>query len=232
MTLLFQVTQPSVAIAGRTERFPVHRVYCVGRNYAEHAREMGANPQRDPPFFFMKPADAIVASGAEVAYPPATQNLHYEMELVTAIGKHGAGIPKSQAEAHVWGYAVGIDLTRRDLQLAARDSGRPWDAGKGFDESAPISALHAADALGHPQSGRIWLAVNGDIKQDSDIGKLIWSVPEIIEQLSGLFALQPGDLIYTGTPAGVGPVKPGDRITGGVDGVDTIDVRIVAGSSR
>jgi fumarylpyruvate hydrolase len=225
---LFELPQASVAIAGRTERFPVHRIYCVGRNYAEHAREMGANPDRDPPFFFMKPADAVIASGAAVSYPPATENLHYEMELVIAVGKRGAAIPQAHAQDVIWGYGVGIDLTRRDLQQKARDMGRPWDAGKGFDESAPISALHAAEDIGHPGAGRIWLAVNGEIKQDSDIDKLIWSVPEIIEHLSGLFTLQPGDLIYTGTPAGVGPIQPGDRMSGGVDGVDTIEISIAA----
>jgi len=227
MTVIFDVPLPTVAIAGRDERFPVRRIYCVGRNYREHALEMGHNPDREPPFFFMKPGDAVVATGSEIAYPQATQNLHYEMELVVAIGKGGKDISQQNANAHIWGYGVGIDLTRRDLQVEAKNMGRPWDAGKGFDESAPISALHAAAEIGHPAAGRIWLAVNGTIKQDSDIAKLIWNVPEVIEHLSGLYILEPGDLIYTGTPAGVGPVVAGDVITGGVDGVDTLEIRIV-----
>lgn len=188
---------------------------------------MGHNPDRDPPFFFMKPADAVVAGGGGIGYPLATANLHYEMELVVAIGKTGANIGKDRADDHIWGYGVGIDLTRRDLQVNAKNMGRPWDAGKGFDQSAPISALHAASVIGHPQAGRIWLEVNGQIKQDSDISRLIWSVPEVVEHLSGLFILQPGDLIYTGTPAGVGPVVAGDKLSGGVDGVDTITIEIV-----
>lgn len=227
MSNVFELSYPTVAIAGRTDRFPVHRIYCVGRNYAEHAREMGHNPDRDPPFFFMKPADAVVAGGGGIGYPLATANLHYEMELVVAIGKTGANIGKDRADDHIWGYGVGIDLTRRDLQVNAKNMGRPWDAGKGFDQSAPISALHAASVIGHPQAGRIWLEVNGQIKQDSDISRLIWSVPEVVEHLSGLFILQPGDLIYTGTPAGVGPVVAGDKLSGGVDGVDTITIEIV-----
>ena len=227
MSNVFELGYPTVAIAGRSERYPVRRIYCVGRNYAEHAREMGHDPDRDPPFFFMKPADAVVASGGSVHYPPATSNFHFEMELVVAIGRTGAKIAKERANDYIWGYGVGIDFTRRDLQQKAKDMGRPWDAGKGFDESAPISALHAAADIGHPQTGRIWLAVNGVTKQDSDIAKLIWSVPEVIEHLSGLFTLEPGDLIYTGTPAGVGPVIAGDRITGGVDGVDTIEIDVI-----
>jgi len=227
MSNVFELAYPTVAIAGRSERYPVRRIYCVGRNYAEHAREMGHDPDRDPPFFFMKPADAVVASGGTVHYPPATSNFHFEMELVVAIGRTGAKISKDSANDYIWGYGVGIDFTRRDLQQKAKDMGRPWDAGKGFDESAPISALHAAADIGHPEAGRIWLAVNGNIKQDSDIAKLIWSVPEVIEHLSGLFTLEPGDLIYTGTPAGVGPVVAGDHITGGVDGVDTIEIGVV-----
>lgn len=227
MNTIFDVPPPTVEIAGRNDCFPVHRIYCVGRNYAEHAREMGHNPDREPPFFFMKPADAVTPTGTSIPYPPATANLHYEMELVVAIGTTAAGISQRDANDHIWGYGVGIDLTRRDLQVAAKNMGRPWDAGKGFDASAPISALHAASDIGHPAAGRIWLAVNDAIKQDSDIAKLIWSVPEIIEHLSGLYTLEPGDLIYTGTPAGVGPVVAGDTISGGVDGVDTIEIRIV-----
>jgi len=226
MTNIFELTHPTVEIAGSAHRYPVRRIYCVGRNYAEHAREMGHDPDRDPPFFFMKPADAVVPSGSSIEYPLATANLHYEMELVVAIGKSGTSIDQANANDHIYGYAVGIDLTRRDLQVEAKNMGRPWDAGKGFDESAPISAIHPVSEIGHPTSGRIWLAVDGETKQDSDIAKLIWNVPEVIAHLSGLYALEPGDLIYTGTPAGVGPVVAGNTITGGVDGVDTIEVAI------
>lgn len=217
----------SVEVDGRAERFPVHRIYCVGRNYAAHAREMGRDPDREPPFFFMKPADSVVANGADVPYPPETNNLHHEIELVVAIGKGGVNIPENKALDHVFGYAVGNDLTRRDLQLAARDKGRPWDTGKGFDHSAPITAIHEVGAVGHPAQGRIWLAVNGEIKQDGDLTELIWNVPETISYLSGLFELQPGDLIYTGTPAGVGPLVKGDVVTGGIAGLPDLMTRIV-----
>lgn len=227
MSNLFDLSYPTVAIAGSQDRFPVRRIYCVGRNYASHVREMGHDPDRDLPFFFMKPPDAIVESEGSVAYPPQTANLHHEMELVAAIGRQGAGITADEANGYIWGYGVGIDLTRRDLQEEAKNQGRPWDAGKGFDQSAPISALHPAAEIGHPSTGRIWLEVNGEIRQDSDIDKLIWSVPEVIAHLSGLFTLEPGDLIYTGTPAGVGPVVAGDRLTGGVDGVDALIIDIV-----
>ena len=224
---VFATTIPSVAIAGSTDRLPVHRIYCVGRNYAAHTREMGFNPDREPPFFFMKPADAVVATGSDVPYPPATSNLHYEMELVVVIGKAGESISAGEAHGHIWGYGAGIDLTRRDLQIASRNKGRPWDTGKGFDYSAPIGALRPASETGHPETGRIWLDVNGERRQDSDISQLIWNVPEIIEHLSGLYRLQPGDLIYTGTPAGVGAVVRGDVIEGGVEGVGTITIRMI-----
>ncbi len=227
MSNVFELSYPTVAIAGSQDRFPVRRIYCVGRNYVSHVKEMGHDPDREVPFFFMKPPDAIVESGGTVAYPPKTTDLHHEMEFVAAIGKTGANISPEQANDHIWGYGVGIDLTRRDLQQQAKDQGRPWDAGKSFDQSGPISALHPAAEIGHPSAGRIWLEVNGEIRQDSDIDKLIWSTPEVISHLSGLFTLEPGDLIYTGTPAGVGPVVVGDRITGGVDGVDTIMIEIV-----
>jgi fumarylpyruvate hydrolase len=217
---------PSVPIAGTDVHFPVHRIYCVGRNYAEHAREMGFDPNREPPFFFSKPADAVVASGSTIRYALATQNLAYEMELVVAIGKEGVNIPADKALDHIYGYAAGLDMTRRDLQLAARDKGRPWDVGKGFDQAAPISGIHRASDIGHPAAGRIWLKLNGEIKQDADLKQLIWPVPDIMAYLSKLFILQPGDLIYTGTPAGVGPVKPGDQLVGGVDGVDEISIKI------
>jgi fumarylpyruvate hydrolase len=213
---------PAVAIKGRTEQFPVHRVYCVGRNYAAHAREMGANPEREPPFFFTKPATALVPNHARVPYPSRTSNFHHEIELVVAIGKGGRDIPAAQALDHVYGYAVGNDLTRRDLQADAKDHGRPWDTSKGFDHSAVISAITPASQSGHLRSGRIWLHVNGQPRQQADLSELIWSVPEVIAELSTLFELQPGDLIYTGTPAGVGALKRGDRLEGGIDGLDEL----------
>jgi len=221
-------TTPSVPVAGTDVNFPVHRIYCVGRNYAEHAREMGFDPNREPPFFFSKPADAVVANGSTIRYALATQNFHYEMELVVAIGKEGVNISRESAPDHVYGYAAGLDMTRRDLQLAARDKGRPWDIGKGFDQSAPVSAIHRAADVGHPSSGAIWLKVNGEIKQKADLKELLWPVPDVIAYLSKLFVLKPGDLIYTGTPAGVGPVKPGDRLQGAVEGIDEISINIAS----
>lgn len=218
---------PSVAIEGRAERFPVHRIYCVGRNYAKHAREMGKDPDRDPPFFFSKPADAVIPSGTDVPYPPQTENFHHEIELVVAIGTAGRDIPEDAVHDHIYGYAVGNDLTRRDLQLEARDKGRPWDTGKAFDFSAPITPIRPAADIGHPESGRIWISVNGEVKQDGDLEELIWDVKEVVSILSGLFSLKPGDLIYTGTPAGVGPVSRGDELVGGVDGVGELRNRIV-----
>lgn len=217
---------PSVAVAGTQARFPVRRILCVGRNYAAHAREMGRDPDREPPFFFLKPADTVVDDGATVPYPPETSNFHYEIELVVAIGKAGRDIPIERALEHVWGYAVGIDLTRRDLQLAAREQGRPWDWGKGFDLSAPIAPLRPVAEVGHPSTGRIWLAVNGAVKQDSDIAKLIWSVPEIIAIASRSMELRPGDLIMTGTPEGVGPVERGEVMTGGIEGLGEIRIAV------
>lgn len=216
----------SVAISGSDARFPVRRIFCVGRNYAAHAREMGRDPDREAPFFFLKPRDAVVASGATVPYPPQTKNFQHEIELVVAVGKAGCDIDAEHALAHVWGYAVGIDLTRRDLQLAARDQGRPWDWGKAFDRSAPCSALRRVADIGHPDAGRIWLAVNGVTKQDADIRELIWRVPEIIASISSSMELSPGDLIFTGTPAGVGPLVPGDEVRGGIDGIGEIALRI------
>ncbi|MFD2251267.1 fumarylpyruvate hydrolase [Pseudochelatococcus lubricantis] len=218
--------QPSLAVAGDSARFPIRRIFCVGRNYAAHAREMGRDPDREPPFFFMKPADVALDTPTQIPYPPDTGNLHYEIELIVAIGKGGTDIPLDEARDHVWGYGVGIDLTRRDLQLAARDAGRPWSWGKSFDRSAPIAPLRPAADVGHPASGRIWLAVNGTVKQDQDIADLIWSVPEIISIISRSIELRPGDLIMTGTPAGVGPIVAGDNVTGGVEGVGEIEVTI------
>ena len=219
--------QTSVEVAGSSERFPVHRIYCVGRNYAAHAREMGMDPEREPPFFFSKPADAVVPNGAPVPYPPRTGNLHHEIELVVAIGTGGRDIPLASALAHVFGYAVGNDLTRRDLQFAARERGQPWDVSKGFDRSAPVTAIRRAAAFGHPERGRIWIEVNGEIRQQADLSEMIWSVPEIVAELSTLFALAPGDLIFTGTPAGVGPVQRGDSLVGGIDGLETLRTTIV-----
>jgi fumarylpyruvate hydrolase len=212
---------PSVDIAGSRQRFPVHRIYCVGRNYAEHAREMGADPKASPPVFFTKPPDAIVANGAAIPYPPRTGNLHHEIELVVAIGMAGRSIAADQALVHVFGYAAGNDLTRRDLQEAAKKKGQPWDTGKAFDASAPIGAIRPA-SLGHVERGRIWLSVNGETRQQSDVSEMIWSVPQVIAELSSLFELRPGDLIYTGTPAGVGPVRPGDRLEGGIEGLEVL----------
>lgn len=212
---------PGVAVSGSQLRFPVHRIYCVGRNYADHVREMGAEPERAPPVFFMKPADAVVANGSAVPYPPATANLHHEIELVVAIGRGGAGITASAALDHVFGYAVGNDLTRRDLQAAARERGQPWDTAKGFDASAPVAAIRPV-AQGHIVRGRIWLKVNDVLRQESDIGQMLLDVPGIIAELSRFYELRAGDLIFTGTPAGVGALKPGDRVAGGIDGLETL----------
>lgn len=223
---IFEIPEPSVPIAGSDDVFPVHRIYCVGRNYAAHAREMGHDPSRTPPVFFMKPADAIVPSGSSVAYPSRTENLQHEIELVVAIGEPGRNIPADKALDHVFGYAAGIDLTRRDLQLQAKESRGTWDTAKGFDQSAPISALHRATDIGHPDSGRIWLSVNGEIRQNADLNELIWSVPEAIAELSTYFALAPGDLVFTGTPAGVGPLEVGDEVTAGIEGIDELAITI------
>ena len=218
--------QAAVAIAGSDARFPVRRIFCVGRNYAAHAREMGKDPDRDPPFFFTKPADAVVADGETVAYPPDTENFHYEAELVVAIGTGGRAIAAGDALTHVWGYAIGNDLTRRDLQLKARDQGRPWDWGKAFDRSAVIGPLHPVAQTGHIGTGRISLSVNGVLRQDSDLAKLIWSVPEIIAILSQSSALAPGDLIMTGTPEGVGALVPGDVCVVAIAGLGELHTTI------
>lgn len=214
----------TVPVAGSAHTFPVRRIYCVGRNYAAHAREMGFDPDREPPFFFTKPADAIVPDGSVLDYPMATENLHHEIELVVAIGTGGSNIAEEMALEHVYGYAVGLDMTRRDQQIAAREKGRPWCVGKAFDHSAPISEIRPAAEIGHPSNARIWLDVNGGTRQDSNLTHLIWNIPETIAYLSGLFQLEPGDLIYSGTPEGVGAVGPGDKLSGGVDGVGTLNV--------
>ncbi len=215
----------SVEVAGSEDRFPVRRIYCIGRNYLAHRKEMG-HDDRKPPFYFQKPADALLASGSEFPYPPQTENVHFEVELVVAIAKGGVDIPVADALDHVYGYGLGIDMTRRDLQSQAKEDGRPWDSAKGFDHSAPISAIRPVSETGHPDSGRIWLAVNGEIRQDSELSLQIWNVQEGISHLSRLYQLVPGDLIYTGTPAGVGPVKPGDRITAGIDGIGELEITV------
>ena len=220
--------QRSLSIAGSSDRFPVNRIFCVGRNYAAHAREMGRDPDREAPFFFMKPAQAVVdaAQSVSIPYPPRTQNFHHEIELVVAIAKGGAGITVERALEHVYGYAVGLDMTRRDLQLEARDKGRPWEFGKSFAQSAPIGAIARVADIGHIENAAIALTVNGQPRQASDIDKLIWSVAESIAQLSMYEALEPGDLIMTGTPEGVNPVLPGDRMIGTIAGLAGIDVRV------
>jgi fumarylpyruvate hydrolase len=213
--------QPSVAVAGGG-RFPVRRIFCVGRNYADHVREMGNDPKSEPPIFFTKPADAVVESGAVIAYALNTDNLHFEIELVIAIGAGGVNIDASRALDHVWGYGVGVDLTRRDRQNEAKKNGQPWDTAKAFDASAPVGALTPRAQFSDASRGRIWLQVNGQTKQSADLSDMIWSVPEIIAALSRSWRLAPGDLIFTGTPAGVGPIKPGDKVVGGVDGLNEV----------
>ncbi|MBS0516593.1 MAG: fumarylacetoacetate hydrolase family protein [Proteobacteria bacterium] len=221
----------AVPVAGTDLVFPVHRIYCVGRNYAAHAREMGADPAREPPFFFCKPADAIVnvAPGTIGAfpYPSETKNCHYEMELVAAIGKGGRDIPAERALDHVYGYALGLDMTRRDLQTRMKEAGKPWDIGKGFDHAAPIGPIHRAADVGHLARGAIWLTLNGQPKQKGDLSDLIWSVADTVAYLSKFFELVPGDLIYTGTPEGVGAVVKGDRMRGGIDGLGEFEVAVV-----
>lgn len=231
MNYVFEPKPPvTVPVAGGDQAFPVRRVYCVGRNYAAHAREMGSDPDREPPFFFCKPADAIVpvADGQTLSlpYPVQTKNFHYEIELVAAIGKGGFEIPEAQALEHVWGYGVGLDMTRRDLQGQMKDTGRPWEIGKAFDQSAPISHLRPAAATGHFADAEIWLQVNGKERQRSNTKVLIWSIAETVAYLSRYFRLEPGDLIFTGTPEGVGAVVPGDLMEGGVDGLGTLSVKV------
>ncbi len=220
-----------VPVVGSAALFPVRRIYCVGRNYAAHTREMGFDPDREPPFFFCKPNNAIVVVPADrtidVHFPSLTTNLQHEIELVVAIGKAGRDIAVESANDHVFGYGVGLDMTRRDLQFAMRDKGRPWEIGKAFDESAPIAPLHTAAAFGHPSTQAIWVQVDGADRQRSDVSQLIWSVPEVIANLSTYFALKPGDLIYTGTPEGVGKVERGQTMRGGIDGLGTLSVRLV-----
>jgi fumarylpyruvate hydrolase len=231
MSYVFPPAPPSsVAVAGSDARFPVRRVYCAGRNYADHAAEMGADT-REPPFFFSKPADALVPGGGEVAYPPATDNLQHEVELVVALGQGGANIPVVEALACVFGYAVGFDLTRRDLQQRAKEKSQPWDMGKGFDQGGPIGVIQPAATIGHPARGALWLKVNGELRQHGDLAQMSWQVAEVIANLSTYVTLAPGDLIFTGTPAGVSTIVRGDLleggVEGGVEGVGELRVRLV-----
>jgi fumarylpyruvate hydrolase len=218
---------PGIPVTGTTARFPVRRIYCVGRNYAEHAREMGGDPEREPPFFFMKPADAVLPLGGAVRYAPQTRDLQHEIVLVAAIGRDGRDIPVGSALDHVFGYAVGLDLTRRDLQAELKAKGRPWEMGKAFDQSAPVGAIHPVAKVGHPHQGAIWLEVNGSERQRGDLASMVWSVAEILANLSRYGSLRAGDLVFTGTPAGVGPVAPGDVLRGGIDGLGELTVQIL-----
>ncbi|MFG1463912.1 fumarylacetoacetate hydrolase family protein [Xanthobacter sp. DSM 24535] len=217
---------PSLAVAGSQDLFPVHRIYCVGRNFADHAIEMGHDPNREPPFFFQKNPDNLIPSGSTIPYPKRTADLHFEVEMVVALKGGGEDVPVSEALDLVYGYGVGLDLTRRDLQGEAKKLGRPWEVGKAFEQSAPCSALVPADRIGHPDAGRVWLSVNGKLRQEGDLNQMIWKVPEMIATLSTLFRLEPGDLIFAGTPAGVGPTVSGDVLEGGVDGVAGISLTI------
>jgi fumarylpyruvate hydrolase len=219
------LVQPALPVAGTSQSFPVRRIWCVGRNYLEHIREMG-NDERQPPFFFAKHADMIAHDGATIPYPLLTKDFHHEVELVVALKSGGANIAPDKALDHVYGYAVGIDLTRRDLQIASRKKEQPWEIGKSFDQSAPCGALRPASEIGHPAKGRIWLSVNGVQKQNGDLSELIWNVAEIIAKLSQQVSLGAGDIIMTGTPAGVGPLHPGDKIACGIDGIGTLNVSI------
>lgn len=218
--------QPFVPVKGTEERFPVHRIYCVGQNYADHAIEMGGDPTRNPPFFFQKNPDNLVINGGDFPYPPKTDDVHYEIELVVALKTGGSNIPVETALDHVYGYAVGVDMTRRDLQTVAKKAGRPWEVAKAFEHSAPCSALVPVSEVDHPQAAAITLKINGETRQSGDLNQMIWKVPETIAYLSSLFVLQPGDLIYTGTPAGVGAVSRGDLLQGNVDGVGSISVKV------
>src|SRR6218665_3898954 len=228
MDILFELPPAILAPTDEGVAFPVRRVFCIGRNYAAHAREMGRDPDREPPFFFTKWSETVVGDGSEIAYPPETGNFHYEAELVVAIGLGGRNIARGDALDHVYGYATGLDMTRRDLQLSARDQGRPWDAGKNVEQSSPLGLIHAAKHVGHLTAGAIRLTVNGETRQDADLAELIWNVPELISYVSRFYRLEPGDLIYSGTPAGVGPVKPGDTIVVSIDGLTDLTIRVGA----
>ena len=219
--------QTFLRVKGMDAVFPVHRVYCVGRNYAAHAIEMGGNPDREAPFFFQKNPDNLVIDGGDFPYPPRSDDVHHEIEMVIALAKGGRDIPLDQALSCVFGYGVGLDMTRRDLQAECKKQGRPWEVGKAFEKSAPCSALARAAEIGHPDKGAIWLKVNGERRQEGDLNQLIWKVPEMISYLSGLFELAPGDVIMSGTPAGVGAVRRGDRMHGHVEGIGEIKAQVV-----
>ncbi len=219
--------QPFLRVKGSDAVFPVHRVYCVGRNYAAHTIEMGGNPDREPPFFFQKNPDNLVIDNGDFPYPDRSNDVHHEIEMVVALGKGGHDIPLERALACVFGYGVGLDMTRRDLQGECKKLGRPWEVGKAFEKSAPCSALVRAADIGHPENGAIWLKVNGELRQEGDLNQLIWKVPEMISYLSGLFELVPGDIIMSGTPSGVGAVKKGDRMHGHVEGVGDVRAGVV-----
>ncbi|MEX0607092.1 MAG: fumarylacetoacetate hydrolase family protein [Halofilum sp. (in: g-proteobacteria)] len=228
MSQQYVIDPPAIAtmpVRGTDARFPLRRVYCVGRNYAAHAVEMGHDPDKEPPFFFQKNPDNVVVDGV-FPYPDLSGDVHYEIELVAALGKGGYNIPVESALDHVWGYGVGLDMTRRDLQGEQKKMGRPWEIGKAFDASAPCGELVPATQIGHPDSGAIWLKVNGEMRQEGDLNQLIWKLPEMINHLSGLFTLAPGDIIMTGTPAGVGPIQRGDLMLGHVDGVGDLEVTV------
>ncbi len=214
--------RPSVRVAGSDRLFPIHRIYCVGRNYAAHAVEMGGDPQREPPFFFSKPADAATQA-VQLSYPPRTHDLHHEVELVAVLGRGGRNIAPEKALEHVFGYAVGVDLTRRDLQTAAKGAGRPWDTAKGFDASAPISEIRPASEIGHPTKGAIELRLDGQLRQQGDLADMIWSVAEVIAELSTYFELWAGDMVFTGTPQGVGAIPPGGRIVASIAGIGSLE---------
>jgi fumarylpyruvate hydrolase len=228
VTILFEPKPPTLAPTSDGNHFPVRRVFCVGRNYAAHAREMGRDPDREPPFFFTKWAETVVSSGSTIAYPSETSNFHFEAELVVAVGTAGRNIPRDQAADHIYGYATGLDMTRRDLQLQAREQGRPWDTGKNVEQSSPLGLIHPISHTGGLQTGSITLTVNGETKQSADLTDLIWPVDDVVAFLSKLWRIEPGDLIYTGTPAGVGAVVEGDSITVSIDGLTPCTVTIGA----
>jgi fumarylpyruvate hydrolase len=217
----------TLPVVGSSDTFPVRRIYCIGRNYAEHAIEMGHDPSKEPPFFFQKNPDNILVEGKDFPYPPKSKDVHFEIELVVALKSGGANIPIEKALDHVYGYAIGLDMTRRDLQGEAKKLGRPWEIGKAFEHSAPCGPIHPVSAVGHPSQGAVWLEVNGEMRQKGDVNQMIWKVPEMISYLSDYFTLAPGDLIMSGTPAGVGAVKAGDKLVGHVDGVGDLTVKVV-----